>query len=134
MSKVNTNVYCFQNSQNREHQKYRFMECYCVARNKPVRREITKRQTAMAIIYYFVVLRFACISWTLLWLASTQSTFLKIFRCSWFCEFDSNINNLFHFFVSLKKHPVVCLILIASQATFNLPVRLQFIIIYWWCI
>ena len=39
-----------------------------------------------------MVLRFACISWTLLWLASTQSTFLKIFRCSRFSEFDINYN------------------------------------------
>ena len=28
-------------------------------------------------------------SWTLLWLASTQSTFLKLFRCSRFSELDS---------------------------------------------
>ena len=37
-----------------------------------------------------MVLRFACVSWTLLWLASTQSTFLEFFRCSQFSEFDSN--------------------------------------------
>ena len=36
-----------------------------------------------------MVLRFACLSWTLLWLAITQSTFLKFFRCSQFFEFDS---------------------------------------------
>ena len=38
-----------------------------------------------------MVLRFDSISWTLLWLSSTQSTFLKFFRCSRFCEFDSNL-------------------------------------------
>ena len=38
---------------------------------------------------YLVVLRFACVSGTLLWLASTQSTFTKFFRCSQFSEFDS---------------------------------------------
>ena len=59
------------------------MECYYVARNKPIRREITKPQTATC------VLSFARVSWTLLWLASTQSTFLKFFRCSRFSEFDS---------------------------------------------
>ena len=37
-------------------------------------------------------LRFACVSWILLWLASTQSTFLKFFRCSRFFEFDSKRN------------------------------------------
>ena len=62
-----------------------FMECYCVARNKPIRSKRTKPQTATVIS-----LRFACVSWTLLWLASTQSTFLKFFRCSRFSEFDSN--------------------------------------------
>ena len=31
---------------------------------------------------------FACVSWTLLWLASTQSTFQTFFRCSRFSEFD----------------------------------------------
>ena len=38
-----------------------------------------------------MVLRFAHMSWTLLWLqlASTQSTFLKFFKCSRFLEFDS---------------------------------------------
>ena len=62
-----------------------FMECYCVGRNKPIRCEITKPQTATVISLW----RFACVSWTLLWLASTQSTFLKFFRCSRFSEFDS---------------------------------------------
>ena len=38
-----------------------------------------------------MVLRFACLSWTLLWLAITQSTFLKFFRCSRFFEFDSKL-------------------------------------------
>ena len=37
-----------------------------------------------------MVLRFACISWTLLWLVSTQSTFLKFSGCSRFSEFESN--------------------------------------------
>ena len=63
-----------------------FMECYCVGRNKPIRCEITKPQTATVISLW----RFACVSWTLLWLASTQSTFLKCFKCSRFSEFDSN--------------------------------------------
>ena len=36
-----------------------------------------------------MVLRFACVSWTLFWLAGTQSTLLKFFRCSRFSEFDS---------------------------------------------
>ena len=36
-----------------------------------------------------MVLSFARVSWTLLWLASTQSTFLKFFRCSRFSEVDS---------------------------------------------
>ena len=31
------------------------MECYCVARNKPIRREITKLQTAMVINLWFEV-------------------------------------------------------------------------------
>ena len=30
-----------------------FMECYCVARNKPIRREITKPQTATVISLWF---------------------------------------------------------------------------------
>ena len=30
-----------------------FMECYCVARNKPIRRKITKRQTATVISLWF---------------------------------------------------------------------------------
>ena len=42
-----------------------------------------------------MLLRFACVSWTLLWFASTQSTFLKFFRCSQFSEFDSNFNSIF---------------------------------------
>ena len=37
-----------------------------------------------------MVLRFACVSWTLLWLVSTQSTLLKFFTCSRFSEFDIN--------------------------------------------
>ena len=67
MSEVNTNVYCFLFSlkseilssvmvkltKPHEHQKYRFMECYCVARNKPIRREISKPQTAAAISLWF---------------------------------------------------------------------------------
>ena len=43
-----------------------FMEFYCFARNKPIRREIAKPQTATAIISRFVVLKFARVSWTLL--------------------------------------------------------------------
>ena len=31
------------------------MECYCVARNKPIRREITKLQTAAVINLWFEV-------------------------------------------------------------------------------
>ena len=31
------------------------MECYCVARNKPIRREITKLQTATVINLWFEV-------------------------------------------------------------------------------
>ena len=38
----------------------------------------------------FVVLRFAHLSCTLLWLVTTQSTVWKFFRCSQFSEFDSN--------------------------------------------
>ena len=53
-----------------------------------MRRKITKLQTAMLISLWFEVclriLNFIVI------LASTQSTFLKFFRCSWFSEFDSN--------------------------------------------
>ena len=64
-----------------------FMECYCVARNKPISWEITKPQTATVISKFFVM--FACISWTLLWVASTQSTFQTFFRCSRFSKFDS---------------------------------------------
>ena len=65
-----------------------FMECYYVARNQPIRREITKPQKATVISLWF--LRFTRFSWTLLWLASTQSTFLKFFSCcSRFSEFDS---------------------------------------------
>ena len=60
-----------------------FMACYCVARNKPIRCEVTKPQAVCG-------LRFACISWTLLWLVSTQSTFLKFSGCSRFSEFESN--------------------------------------------
>ena len=40
-----------------------FMECYCVARNKPIRCKITKPQTAIVItVVKFVVLRFARMS------------------------------------------------------------------------
>ena len=68
------------------------MLCYCVARNKPIRHKITKPQTTMVIILVcdFEV---ACVSWTLR-LASTQSTFLKFFRCSQFSEFHSNSTNV----------------------------------------
>ena len=38
-----------------------------------------------------MVLRFACLSWTLLWLARTQSTFPKIFRRSRFFVACENI-------------------------------------------
>ena len=34
-----------------------FMECYCVARNKPIRRKITKQQTEMVISLWFWGLR-----------------------------------------------------------------------------
>ena len=42
----------------------------------------------------FVVLWFALASWTLSWLVTIQSTFLKFFGCSRFSEFDSNIDRL----------------------------------------
>ena len=50
-----------------------------------------------------MVLRFACISWTLLWLASTQSTFLKFFGCSRFSEFDSKCTGGMHKFLILLE-------------------------------
>ena len=50
-----------------------------------------------------MVLRFACISWTLLWLASTQSTFLKFFGCSRFSEFDSKCTGAMHKFLILLE-------------------------------
>ena len=118
-----------------------FMECYCVAKNKPIEREITKPQTATVISLWFWSL-LACpklyCDWQVHnhprrprgsqsgrekrrdesfhvrakalspvlenfrrafldptdcpWVSEdgTQSTFLKIFRCSRFSEFDSN--------------------------------------------
>ena len=61
------------------------MECYCVARKQPIRCEITKLQTAMVISLCFWGL---LTSWTLLWLVTRWSTFLKFFSCLWFSEFD----------------------------------------------
>ena len=66
-----------------------YMECYCGARNKPIRREITKPQTAMVINFWF---------WGLLaypelycdWPVHNQHSW-NFFRCSRFSEFDSNV-------------------------------------------
>jgi len=60
------------------------MACYCVARKKPIWREKTKPQAATVI--WFVVLRFARVPWTLLWLVSTQLTYqnqIKVFKVFW---------------------------------------------------
>ena len=57
------------------------MECYCVARNKPMRSKRTKPQTATVISLWFEGL----LAYPELY---CDSTFLKNFRCSWFSEFD----------------------------------------------
>ena len=68
-----------------------FLECYCVAKRKPIRHEKSRPQTATIVSLWF--LWFAHMSWTLLWMVTTQSILLKIFSHSWFSEFDSNSNS-----------------------------------------
>ena len=80
-----------------------FVEFYCVARNKPIRREITKPQTGTVIcLWFWGLLAYPelCYDWPvprevapLSSLASTQSTFLKFFRCSQFSGFESSFLN-----------------------------------------
>ena len=59
------------------------MECYCVARNKPMRSKRTKPQTATVISLWFEGL----LAYPELY---CDSTFLKNFKCSRFSEFVSN--------------------------------------------
>ena len=69
-----------------------FMECFCVARNKPIRHEIhdvTKLQTATVINYLICGFEVCLRNLSFIVTASIQSTFLKLFRCSWFSEFDT---------------------------------------------
>ena len=72
-----------------------------------------------------MVLRFVHVCWTLWWLASTQSTFLKFFRCSQFSEFDSkyNIHIVFPSWgknrVSIKGKVVRLLTTNSSKTTFK---------------
>ena len=47
------------------------MECYCVVRNMPIRREITKPQTAMVISLWFCGL-LACPELYCNWLVENQ--------------------------------------------------------------
>ena len=57
-----------------------FMECYCVARNQPITREITKPRTATKISLWF---------WVLLAYPELYcDSLVKLFRCSRFSNFD----------------------------------------------
>ena len=67
-------------SQNCEHQKYLWNVIAFQGKN-PIRHKKTKLQMATVISLWYL-LRFACMFWTLLLLATTQSTFLEFFRCS----------------------------------------------------
>ena len=67
-----------------------FIECFCVAKRKPVRSEKPKPQTTITVSLWFCGL---LTSWTSLWLVTTQLTFLKFFSHSRFSAFDSkNVN------------------------------------------
>ena len=76
------------NSQNHEHQKYLWNFIVLWGNSHAIRHEKTSLQTAMVISLWFSC-RFAGVSWTLLWLVNTRSTFLKFFMCSRFSEFHS---------------------------------------------
>ena len=57
-----------------------FMECYCVARNQPITREITKPLTATKIsLWFWVLLAYPELYW---------DRPVKLFRCSRFSNFD----------------------------------------------
>ena len=56
-----------------------FMECYYVVINKPIRHEKTKPQRATVIAIIIVVLRFACVSRTLLWLLWSVLTVIRLY-------------------------------------------------------
>ena len=59
------------------------MECYCVARNKPIRREITKPQTATVISLWFWGL-LACLEVYCDWPVHNQQTRTQsLFMCFW---------------------------------------------------
>ena len=60
-----------------------FMECYCVARNKPIRCEITKPQAVCGFEVCLHILNFIVIG-------QYTINIPEIFRSSWFSEFDSN--------------------------------------------
>ena len=66
------------------------MECYCVARNKPIRHEITKPQTAAVISLWFWEVCLRILNFIVIG-QYTQSTLLKFFRCSRFSEFHSEL-------------------------------------------
>ena len=59
------------------------MECYCVARNKPIRREITKPQAVCGFEVCLHMLNFIVIG-------QYTINIPENFRCSRFSEFDSN--------------------------------------------
>ena len=67
-------------SQNCEHQKYLWNVIAFQGKN-PIRHKKSKPQMATVISLWYL-LRFVCMFWTLLLLVTTQSTFLKFFRCS----------------------------------------------------
>ena len=75
-----------------------FIECFCVAKRKPVRSEKPKPQTTIIVSLWFCGL---LTSWTSLWLVTTQLTFLKFFSHSRFSAFDSKYVNWVSWFNSI---------------------------------
>ena len=70
-----------------------FMECYCVVRNKPIRREIIKPQTATVISLWFWGL-LVCPELIVIigWYTINIPEIFQVFTVS---EFDSNANHLY---------------------------------------